>query len=58
VTTSTVGLIAGLLLGIAAAAGGFPGFIIALVLGVVGYLVGGHYDGELNLGKLFRRDSD
>ncbi len=57
-TTSTVGLIAGLLLGIAAAAGGFPGFIIALVLGVVGYLVGGHYDGELNLGKLFRRDSD
>lgn len=57
-TTSTVGLIAGLLLGIAAAAGGFPGFIIALVLGVVGYLVGGHYDGELNLGKLFRRDND
>lgn len=57
-TTSTVGLIAGLLLGIAAAAGGFPGFLIALVLGVIGYLVGGHYDGELNLGKLFRRDSD
>jgi len=52
VTTSTIGLLAGLLLGIAAAAGGFFGFLIALVLGVVGYLAGGHYDGELDLVKL------
>lgn len=52
-TTSTIGLLAGLLLGIAAAAGGFPGFLIALVLGVVGYAVGGHYDGEVDLGQLF-----
>ena len=58
-TTSTIGLIAGLLLGIAAAAGGFLGFLIALVLGVAGYLIGGHYDGELDLSKLMggrRRD--
>ena len=58
-TTSTTGLFAGLLLGVATAAGGFFGFLIALVLGVVGYLVGGHYDGELDLGKLLggrRRD--
>lgn len=54
-TTSTVGLLAGLLLGIAAAAGGFPGFLVALVLGLVGYLLGGHYDGELDLGQLFGR---
>jgi len=54
VTTSTIGLIAGLLLGIAAAAGGFPGFLIALVLGAVGYLVGGQLDGELNLADLIR----
>lgn len=53
-TTSTIGLIAGLLLGIAAAAGGFPGFLIALVLGAVGYLVGGQLDGELNLADLIR----
>lgn len=53
-TTSTIGLIAGLLLGIAAAAGGFPGFLIALVLGVIGYLVGGQLDGELNLADLLR----
>ncbi len=58
-TTSTIGLLAGLLLGIAGAAGGFEGFLVALVLGVVGYLVGGHYDGEVNLSKIFgsrRRD--
>ncbi len=58
-TTSTIGLIAGLLLGIATAAGGFFGFLIALVLGVAGYLIGGHYDGELDLSKLMggrRRD--
>lgn len=51
-TTSTIGLLAGLLLGVAAAAGGFVGFLIALVLGIVGYLVGGHYDGEIDLGSL------
>lgn len=58
-TTSTIGLLAGLLLGIATAAGGFFGFLIALVLGVVGYLVGGHYDGEIDLSKVLggrRRD--
>ncbi len=58
-TTSSIGLLAGLLLGIAAAAGGFVGFLVALVLGVVGYALGGHYDGEVDLGKLLggrRRD--
>jgi len=53
VTTSTIGLIAGLLLGVAAAVGGFGGFLIALVLGVVGYLVGANVDGEINLGQLW-----
>jgi len=58
-TTSSIGLLAGLLLGIAAAVGGFGGFLIALVLGVVGYAIGGHYDGEVDPGKLLggrRRD--
>lgn len=50
-TTSTIGLLAGLLLGIAAATDGFVGFLIALVLGVVGYLIGGHYDGEVDLSR-------
>lgn len=57
-TTSTIGLIAGLLLGVAAATGGFFGFLIALVLGVVGYAVGGHYDGEIDLSTLLGRRRD
>ena len=52
-TTSTIGLIAGLLLGIAGAAGGFAGFLVALVLGVIGYVVGARYDGEIDLNQLF-----
>jgi len=58
-TTSTVGLVAGLLLGIAAAAGGFDAFLLALVLGVLGYVVGAQYDGEFDLSALWsgrRRD--
>lgn len=51
-STSTIGMLAGLLLGIAAAAGGFWGFLLALVLGVAGYLAGGQYDGEVDLGQL------
>ena len=52
-TTSSLGLIAGLLLGIAAAAGGLTGFVVALILGVVGYLIGGQRDGEFDLSALF-----
>lgn len=51
-TTSSLGLIAGLLLGVAAAAGGLSGFLIALVLGVAGYLIGGQRDGEFDLSTL------
>lgn len=51
-TTSTLGLIAGLLLGIAAAVGGFSAFLFALVLGIVGYLLGGQFDGEIDLSSL------
>jgi nitrate/nitrite transporter NarK len=52
-TTSSLGLIAGLLLGIAAAAGGLTGFVVALILGVAGYLIGGQRDGEFDLSALF-----
>jgi len=58
-TTSALGLIAGLLLGIAAAVGGFAAFLLALVLGVVGYLLGAQFDGEIDLSSLMggrRRD--
>ena len=51
-TTSSLGLIAGLLLGIAAAVGGFGAFLLALVLGVIGYAAGGQVDGEIDLSAL------
>ncbi len=54
-TTSTIGLLAGLLLAIAAAAGGFVGFLIAVVLGTVGYFVGAQFDGEVDLSALLGR---
>jgi uncharacterized membrane protein len=37
---SVIGLFAGLLVAIAAAAGGFIGFLLALVLGMAGFAVG------------------
>ncbi len=50
--TSTLGLFAGLLLSVAAAAGGFGAFLLALVLGVLGYLIGGALDGDIDVGAL------
>ncbi|WP_370288333.1 DUF2273 domain-containing protein [Nocardioides sp.] len=53
-TTSTLGLIAGLLLAIAVATGGFLGLLLGIVLGGAGYAVGAHFDGQLDLGELLR----
>lgn len=52
------GVVAGLLLGVAAAAGGFLGFLIALLLGALGLLVGRVLDGELDLGEFIGRGRD
>ncbi|MEV4645629.1 hypothetical protein [Saccharopolyspora sp. NPDC049357] len=52
------GLLAGLILGVAAAAGGFTGFLIALVLGAIGVVVGRVVEGELDLGEVFGRGGD
>jgi len=43
---TTTGLLTGLLLGLAAVIGGFNGFLLALVLGAVGLLVGRALDVE------------
>lgn len=53
-TTATVGMLAGVLLGVAAAAGGFTGFLIALVLGAIGYVIGGQRDGEFDVATWFQ----
>lgn len=52
------GLLAGLILGSAAAVGGFSAFLIALLVGVVGLVVGRVLDGELELGDLLGRGKD
>lgn len=53
-TTSTLGVIAGLLLALAATTGGFTGFLLALVLGAVGYVLGAWRDGDID-SATFRR---
>ncbi|MEU4454236.1 DUF2273 domain-containing protein [Nocardioides sp. NPDC023903] len=57
-TNSTLGLVAGLLLTIAIVTGGLIGLLLAIVLGGAGYLIGGHVDGELDLGSLLRGRRD
>jgi hypothetical protein len=51
------GLLAGLVLGLAATQG-FVAFLITLVVGVIGLLVGRVADGELNLGDVFGRATE
>lgn len=53
-TTSTLGLVAGLLLTIAITTGGLTGLLLAVVLGTIGYLAGGHVDGEVDVRALLR----
>lgn len=57
-TNSTLGLVAGLLLTIAIVTGGLLGLLLAVVLGGAGYLIGGHVDGELDLGSMLRGRRD
>lgn len=52
------GLLAGLVLGLAGAFGGFDAFLIVLVLGALGLLVGRVLDGRLDLNVLFGRGRD
>lgn len=54
-SNTTVGLIAGLLLGLAAAFGGVGAFLVALLLGAIGLGVGRWLDGELDLDALTGR---
>ncbi len=51
---SALGLIAGLLLGVAAAVGGFWAFLLTLVLGLVGLALGAQLEGEVDLPELLR----
>ncbi|MGW5723162.1 MULTISPECIES: hypothetical protein [unclassified Amycolatopsis] len=50
------GLLTGLVLGLALAFGGFGAFLAVLVLGAIGFLIGRHLDGKIDLVQLFGRD--
>lgn len=52
------GLLAGLVLGTAAALGGLSAFFLALVLGAVGFVVGRVLDGGLDLDAVLGRGRD
>ena len=47
---TTTGVIVGLLLAIAAILGGFNGFLLALVFGVLGWVIAAQIDGRLDIG--------
>ncbi|SDU76853.1 hypothetical protein [Jiangella alkaliphila] len=49
-----IGLVAGLLLALAATTGGLGGFLLAIVLGLAGLAVAGHLSGELDVRALWR----
>ena len=51
---AVIGLFTGLLLAIAAVTGGWSGLLLAVVLGVIGLLLGLQRDGAIDLGTLLR----
>lgn len=61
ITTTQLGFVFGIALGLAGAFGGFSAFIVVLVMGIVGLVAGRAVDGGIDtsgLGWLGRRDRD
>lgn len=54
-TNAGIGLLAGLLLAIAAITGGFGGFVIGVLLGGIGLALGLQRDGVIDLSALVQR---
>lgn len=54
--STQLGLLTGLVLGLAVAFGGFGAFVAVAVLGAIGLLVGRYLDGKLDLSQLTGRD--
>ncbi|GIF01852.1 DUF2273 domain-containing protein [Paractinoplanes rishiriensis] len=51
-SSSTTGLFAGLILVLIAATAGFGWLVIAVVFAAVGYVIGAHLEGRINLAGL------
>ncbi|HET6258123.1 hypothetical protein [Pseudonocardia sp.] len=56
--STQTGLLAGLILGLAAAFGGFGVFLIVLVMGAIGLIIGRVIDGQLDLNAVLGRGRD
>lgn len=52
--SAPIGMIAGILLVLAATTGGVTGFLFALVLGTIGLAAGAHLDGSIDLSAMLR----
>ncbi|MFD5829093.1 hypothetical protein [Lentzea sp. NPDC060358] len=57
-STTALGLVTGLALGLAAAFGGFSAFLLVLVFGAIGLVAGRVAEGKLDLAQLLGRDRD
>ncbi|MDX3663866.1 hypothetical protein PV646_41835 [Streptomyces sp. ID05-26A] len=57
-STTALGLLTGLALGLAAAFGGFSAFLVVLVFGALGLVAGRVAEGKLDLAQLLGRDRD
>ncbi|MER6389433.1 hypothetical protein ACFXEL_19545 [Streptomyces sp. NPDC059382] len=55
---AVAGLLAGMGLGFAGYFGGFGAFLLVAALGAIGFIVGRFFDGDLELGDLFRPRDD
>jgi hypothetical protein len=51
-SSSTTGLFAGILLALVAALAGFGWMLLAVVFAVVGYVIGAHLEGRIDLAAL------
>lgn len=52
VPASWAGALAGLLLAIAGITGGFGGFVLAVIIGAIGWLVGAQLEGKVDVVSL------
>jgi hypothetical protein len=55
---SHTGLLAGLILGLAAMSGSFVTFVVVLVAGIIGFIAGRVIDGDVSIGDLLGRGRD
>ena len=57
-TTTQTGLLAGLIIGLAAAFGTFGGVVVVVATGLIGLVIGRVLEGKLDLNELFGRGRD